>query len=433
MNSMWTVMSFTMRNKVRNKAFVITTIVIAILMVVGANVPTFLDKFASGGGAKKIGYVVNEQGVPEGSIGDIIKGLEKYYGDQEKPKVQLVPVSAAGSAAEQTAALKQAIADKTIKGYLLFKDNPSAGFPNVTYYSKKMLDTDMSQALQNGLQTVKTQQAVQDAKLSQAQLAKLFDPVNVDSVQISDNANGKTADEQGTAIGLTYVILILLFMSTMITGQLIATEITSEKSSRVMEIIVTSVSPLKQLFGKVLGTFLVGLIQLVVIVGAAVVNLLLPQNQDAFKSLGIRLDTIEPNMIVFAVIFYLIGFFLYAMLFAAVGSIVSRTEDLGQAVMPITLVTLAGFYIAIFSMTHPGSSLVSVCSFIPFFSPFIMFMRIGLANPAWWEVGLSIAILAATVLLLGWLSAKIYRTGVLMYGKRPTIKELINAMKAYNV
>jgi len=300
---MWTVMSFTMRNKIRNRSFVITTIILAVLMVIGANVPSFLDKFASGGGPKKIGYAVSEQGVPGGSIGDIVKGLESEFGKQEEPKVQLVPVVAPGSADDRNAALKQAIADKTIKGYLVFEDNPAEGFPNVIYYSKKMLDTETAQALQTGLQNVKTQQAVQDAKLSQEQLARLFEPVKLDTVQISDNANGKTEEEQGTAIGLTYVILILLFMSTMITGQLIANEITAEKSSRVMEIIVTSVSPLKQLFGKVLGTFVVGLLQLAVIVGAAVVNLTLPQNRDAFQSLGIRLDSIEPNMIIFAVVF----------------------------------------------------------------------------------------------------------------------------------
>lgn len=426
MNSMWTVMSFTMRNKIRNKSFLITTIILAVLIVVGANVPTLLDKFASGGGPAKVGYLTDEPG-------DVIKGLEQAFGKQEKPDVQLVPIEASGTEDEKTTALKQAIEDKKIKGYLRFAANEAAGFPDVTYYSKKMLDTDTAQALQNALSSVKTEQAVKDAKLSQEQLAKLFSPVKLNSVQISDNANGKTEEQQATAIILTYVILILLFMSVMFTGQLIANEITAEKSSRVMEIIVTSVSPLKQLFGKVIGTFFVGLLQLVVLVGAGVVNLALPQNADSLKSMGIDLSTIEPRMIVFAVIFYLIGFFLYAMIFAAIGSIVSRTEDLGQAVMPVTMLTLAGFYIAIFSMTHPDNSIVTVCSYIPFFSPFIMFLRIGLANPAWWEIGLSVAILVASVLALGWLSAKIYRTGVLMYGKRPTIKELIKAMKAYNV
>ncbi|WP_027094631.1 ABC transporter permease [Cohnella thermotolerans] len=426
MNSMWTVMSFTMRNKIRNKSFIITTVILGIVLVVGANVPSFINKFASGGGPTKVGYVAGEQG-------SIVQGLEAYFGKQEKPDVSLVPVEASGSAEDRTAALKQAIADKKIKGYLLFADNPEAGFPDVTYYSKKMLDTGTSEALQTALRTVKTEQAVRDAKLTKEQLSKLFDPVKLEAVQISDEATGKTAEEQGTAIGLTYAILILLFMSVMITGQLIATEITSEKSSRVMEIIVTSVSPLKQMFGKVIGTFLVGLIQLAVLVGAAVANLMLPQNVESLKSFGIRLDTINPKMIVFAVFFYLAGFFLYAMLFAAVGSIVSRTEDLGQAVMPVTMLSLAGFYIALFSLSHPDSPLVVVCSYIPFFSPFIMFLRIGLANPAWWEIALSVGILLASVLILGWLSAKIYRAGVLMYGKRPSVKDLMKAMKAFNV
>ncbi|MBB6730121.1 ABC transporter permease [Cohnella zeiphila] len=423
MNSMWTVMSFTIRSKLRSKSFLITTVILVVLAIVAANVPNIIDKISSGGGPTKVGYVSGEQS-------DIVQGLQSYFAKQEKPDVELVAVDAAGS---PEASLKQAIEDKKVKGYLTFKDNPDIGFPDVTYTSKKMLDSGTSQALKTALQSVKTDQAVHDAKLTEAQLAKLFAEVKLDSVQISDSTSGKTAEQQGTAIGLTYAILILLFMAVMITGQLIATEITAEKSSRVMEIIVTSVSPLKQMFGKVIGIFIVGLLQLVLLIGAAVVNLNLSQNKNALNSLGIDFSAIDSTMILYAVLFYLAGFFLYAMLFAAVGSIVSRTEDLGQAVMPITMLSLAGFYIAIFGLSHPDSSFIAVCSYIPFFSPFIMFLRIGLANPAGWEVIVSIAILLASVLAIGWLSAKIYRTGVLMYGKRPSIKELAKAMKAFKV
>jgi ABC-2 type transport system permease protein len=416
-------MSFTMRSKLRSKSFIITTVILVVLAIVAANVPNIIDKISSGGGPTKVGYVNGQQG-------EIVQGLQSYFAKQEEPDVELVPVEAAGS---PEASLKQAIEDKKVKGYLTFKDNPSIGFPDVTYTSKKMLDSGTAQALKTALQSVKTDQAVHDAKLTDAQLAKLFAAVNLDSVQISDSASGKTAEQQGTAIGLTYAILILLFMSVMITGQLIATEITAEKSSRVMEIIVTSVSPLKQMFGKVLGVFFVGLLQLVLLVGAAIVNMNLSQNRDAIKSLGIDFSTIDPAMILYALLFYLAGFFLYAMLFAAVGSIVSRTEDLGQAVMPITMLSLAGFYIAIFGLSHPDSSFIIACSYIPFFSPFIMFLRIGLANPAGWEIVVSIAILLASVLAIGWLSAKIYRAGVLMYGKRPSFMELAKAMKAFKV
>ena len=101
--------------------------------------------------------------------------------------------------------------------------------------------------------------------------------------------------------------------------------------------------------------------------------------------------------------------------------------------MPLTMLSLAAFYVGIFGTSQPNASFVEITSFIPFFTPFVMFLRIGLSDPALWEVLLSLGILLATILVLGWLSAKIYRTGVLMYGKRPTIKELVKAMKAYKV
>ncbi|SFA82590.1 ABC-2 type transport system permease protein [Cohnella sp. OV330] len=425
MNSMRTVIAFTMRNKLRSKSFIITTIILGVLLVVGANVPYFIDKLTGPGSAAKVGYVNGEQG-------EIVKGLEQQFGQAEKQQVQLVPVEASGSEADKTAALEQAIDDGKIKGYLTFTDNQAVGFPDVVYHSKKMLDSDTSGALQAGLQTVKTQQAVRDANLTDEQFAKLMAPVKLDTVQIADGG-GKTEAEQGTAIGLTYAILILLFMSVMITGQLIATEITAEKSSRVMEIIVTSVAPLKQMFGKVIGTFLVGLLQLVVLVGASVINLTLPHNKGALERFGIDLSSVEPKMIIFAIVMYLLGYFLYAMLFAAIGSLVSRTEDLSQTSMPVTMLSLAGFYIAIYGLTNPDSSFITVCSFIPFFSPFILFLRIGLADPAWWEIVLSVGILIVSVLAIGWLAAKIYRVGVLMYGKKPSFKEVFKALKAYKV
>ncbi|MGV2644575.1 ABC transporter permease, partial [Clostridium perfringens] len=127
---------------------------------------------------------------------------------------------------------------------------------------------------------------------------------------------------------------------------------------------------------------------------------------------------------------YILGYFLYAMLYAAIGSIVSRTEDLGHAVMPITMLSLVAFYIAIFSLSAPNSMLMKVSTYIPFISPTTILVRIGLGSIPFWEILLSLAILIVSILVFGWLAAKIYRTGVLMYGKRPTFKELRKAMKA---
>ncbi len=421
MNKLGTVISFTMRNKLRSKSFIITTLVLVILMVVAGNLPNLINKLGGGDGVSSVGYL-------QGQYPEIIQGLQAHYASQDQPDTKLEH----GAADE--AALRQLLEDGTIAGFLTFTDNPEAGFPSVIYHSKNALGSDTSQSLAAALQAVKIDLVSKDVGLTDEQKERLLTPIDFQNQQVmAADGSGKTADEQGTAIGLTYALVILLFMSIMISGQLIATEITAEKSSRVMEIIVTSVSPLVQMFGKVIGTFILAVLQIALIVGALAVNLSMPQNAEALAGFGIRLDSIDPLMLTYAIVLFLAGFFLYAMLFAAVGSIVSRTEELGQAVLPITLLSLAGFYIAMFGLTHPDSPLIVICTYIPFFSPFLVVLRVGLSDPAWWEGVIALGILIVSILVLGWLSAKIYRTGVLMYGKRPSVKELIKAMKAYKV
>ncbi len=424
-----TVLAFTVRNKLRTKAFVITTLIIAVILSIVVNLPYIISQFSSDE-ADRVGFV--ETNAPE-----ITSKLQQFYGTMEEPDIELVSFPDAGSAEANEAALKKAIADGDIKGYLEFETAEGAAFPAVTYKSEKLMGS--TGTLANGLLIIKNEFILSGTNLTDEQKQELASPVEIGNVQISATegagsvGDGKTEEERAVAMGLVYVLIIVLFMGVMITGQLIATEITAEKSSRVMEVLVTSVSPLKQMFGKIFGMFLVGILQIGVYIAVFILNLSLPHNKEMLSSLNIDLGSIDPMLLVYAVIFYLTGYFLYATLFAAVGSIVSRTEDLGQAVMPLTFLSLGGFYIGIFGMTNPTAAFVEVSSFIPFFSPFIMFLRIGLADPAIWEVALSLGILVVSILLFGWLSAKIYRTGVLMYGKRPSFKELRKAMKAYKI
>lgn len=421
MNSMWTVMAFTMRNKLRSKAFVVMTIILAVLLVVVGNLPYLIDKLGGGDKATQVGYA-------EGAQAEIVQELKIYYAELPEPDVELVSI--AGSEEQ----LKDALENGDVKGYLTFVEDAETGFPKATYNAKSAFSGGTSSSLTAALNQVKMNRVIENVGLTDEQQKQLFTPVSLETQKVSfTDEKGKTEEEQGMAIALTYVMIILLFMAVMISGQLIATEITAEKSSRVMEIIVTSVSPLKQMWGKILGTFFVAMLQLIILLAALVINLTMPQNKASLDKLGIDLSTLDMTLVIYAIFFYLAGFFLYATLFAAVGSIVSRTEDLGQAILPITMLTLVGFYIAMFGLNSPDSTLIVVCQYIPFFSPFIMFLRIGLAEPAWWEIVLSVGILFASILAIGWLSAKIYRVGVLMYGKRPSIKEIVKAMKAYKV
>ncbi|MFD2614912.1 ABC transporter permease [Paenibacillus gansuensis] len=421
MNNLGAVIGFTLRNRLQTKSFVVTSLIIGLIITVVIHLPFILALFDKGG-ARQIGVA------DTGS--EVVQALEAYYAKQEEPDVELVKFK---DATEET--FKKAIVDGKIDGYLELADQPT-GFPALTYKAEGTGSGAVNE-LQQALQVVKTELVIQNAGLTEEQKNLIYAPIDINQVQITAEGgagtvgSGKTSSEVAMSMGVVYVTIILLFMGIMITGQLIATEITSEKSSRVMEVLITSVNPLTQMFGKILGMLVVGLSQIGIFIAVAVVNFLLPHNLQKFKEMDIRFSDIDPLMVVYAVVFYLLGYFLYATLFAAVGSLVSRTEDLGQAVMPLTFLSMGGFYIAIFGLNSADAPLIKAASFIPFFSPYAMFLRIGNSDPAVWEVALSLAILAASILFFGWLSARIYRTGVLLYGKRPSWKELRKAMRAY--
>ncbi|MGO4108310.1 ABC transporter permease [Paenibacillus sp. YAF4_2] len=433
MNSFWTVAGFTMKNKFKGKSFLITTLIFVVILCIGANLPYIISLFdKSSGKATSIGYAIDARAI-EGT--KIAEQLRETYAGQEKPAIKLIEFPDAGSTEQNEKVLRDAVADKTIKGYLLFSSVNESGLPDLTYKSEKQLSDKTRQTLEQGIQVVKTEMVLKNSGLTDEQKTMLLSPVVINALQISaDGAGtGKTEAQKGVDIGFVTFLLMLLFFGIMISGQMIASEITAEKSSRVMEIIVTSVSPLKQMFGKIFGIFVVGLTQILAYVVVVIININLPHNNSAFQQYDIDLSKVDPTLLVYGLLFYVLGFLVYACLFAAVGSIVSRTEDLGQAVMPITMLSLAGFYITTFSISNPDTMLVKVTSFIPFFSPFVMLLRVGLASPPIWQVLVSIAILVVSIYAAGWLSAKIYRTGVLLYGKRPSWKELRKAMRAYKV
>lgn len=432
MNSMWTVIRFTFVNKVRTKSFIVTTLIFALLITIGVNLPYIIQLFSGdkAEGPEKIGLVYEQHQ-------QLAEGLSESMG-RLTTNYELVQYDALDEAA-----LDKDVADGVIEGYITFEQQEGSHFPAVLYISEdESIDPELQSTLQAALQGPKTRSVVQGLTLTDEQIQQINTPVQILTQNVSD-VNGGEAEGAAAEAGdpakdavnyaFVYILVILFFVTLMGTGNMIASEVTTEKSSRIMEILITSVSPLSQMFGKVIGMFLLGLAQIVTFGVVLFINLMLPHNVEAFESLNLDLSAIDPMLLVFGIIFYILGYFLYAVIYAAIGSIVSRTEDLGQAIMPITMLSLAAFYVAIFSLNAPNSTLMKVSSYIPFISPTSMIVRIGLGDPPIWEILLSLAILIVGILVLGWLSAKIYRTGVLMYGKRPSYKELIKAMKAYKM
>lgn len=430
MSDFGTVIAFTFKNKFKSKAFIISSIVIAILFTIIMNVPYVIQQFSSDK-VKQVGTF--DDG------GEVVTMLKSYLQAQDEKEFELVLYRPQSTQELNDQFIRDELAAGHIDGFLQINNNEEASFPSVVYKSDRSMDFSINSVLRNALTNIKTELAIQDLNITAEQRDRLFAPINIENVQISltstgdEQANEKSEMQMIVTYGLVYVLIIMFFMGTMISGQLIATEITTEKSSRVMEILVTSVAPLKQMFGKIIGMFLLSLVQIGLYVTVFLANVALPHNRGLLSDFNINLGDISFTLIFHFVAFYLLGYFLFSTIFAAVGSIVSRTEDLGQALMPVTMLTLAIFYVGIFGINQPSSTFMTVMSFIPFFTPITMFIRIGMADPAFWEVAISYVLLLATIFFMGWLSAKIYRTGVLMYGKRPSIKEIRKAMKSFKV
>lgn len=437
MNKLGAVISFTYRNKVKTKSFRWTTLVLVLLLIIGMNIPYLIQMFSGnseGGGTVSIG-------VAAGPYDDIAEQMreanEKQTFDKKIRPADLDSETVFQWAEKPEAAevLNAKLENGELDGYLLLQrpENEST-FPSVTYVSNKSNLTVQSM-LQTAAQTVKLRN-VTDGQLSDAQMQEISSPVSLNHVSPKDLNAGEKSTPSGfdnENFILVYLLLILFFISLTMTGNMIASEITSEKSSRVMEILITSMSPLTQMFGKIIGIFLVGLTQMGIYAVVFIAHLMLPYYQQTLAGFDINVANLSVSTALLGLLYYILGYFLYATLYAAVGSIVSRTEDLGQAVSLLTVLTLAAFYIGIFSINNPDSLMLRIASYIPFFSPTTALVRIGLGSMPWWELIISIVLLLIAIIVCGWLSAKIYRTGVLMYGKRPTWKEIRKAMKAYKI
>jgi len=228
----------------------------------------------------------------------------------------------------------------------------------------------------------------------------------------------------------TYIMIFALYMVILLYGQMVATNVATEKSSRAMEVLITSADPTSMMFGKVIASCLAGFIQLVTVFGSALIFYHLNRSYWGDNIIIDSIFNIPPTLLLYMLVFFLLGFLIYAFMFGAVGSTASKLEDINTSVMPITMLFIIAFVVVMTSMSsgNVDNTLMTVCSYIPFTSPMSMFTRIAMSTVPWYEIAISIAVLIASTVGIGILSAKIYRVGVLMYGTAPKLRNIIKAV-----
>lgn len=229
----------------------------------------------------------------------------------------------------------------------------------------------------------------------------------------------------------TYIMIIALFTLIQTFGQQIATSVASEKSSRAMELLVTSAKPASMMFGKVLAGCLAGLFQLTALFGSALLFYKLNSSAWGDNRIIEAFFDIPMNLLVYMLVYFVLGFLIYAFMYAALASAVSKMEDISTLIAPMPLILTAAYMVVLFSVISGDvdSTLMQVCSYIPFTSPMAMFARICMSTVPWYEIALSMGILFCSVTGIGFLAAKIYRVGVLLYGTPPKIGAILKAIR----
>ena len=228
----------------------------------------------------------------------------------------------------------------------------------------------------------------------------------------------------------TYIMIFALYMVILLYGQMVATNVATEKSSRAMELLITSANPTSMMFGKVIASCLAGFIQIVAIFGSALIFYNINKSYWGDNEIIKSIFNIPLELLIYMLVFFILGFLIYAFMYGAVGSMASKLEDINTSVMPITMLFVVAFVVVMNSLSSGDvdNTIIKVCSYIPFTSPMSMFTRIAMSTVPWYEIATSIAVLIGSTIGIGVLSAKIYRVGVLLYGTPPKMSAIIKSV-----
>jgi ABC-2 type transport system permease protein len=317
--------------------------------------------------------------------------------------------------------LREKVRAGEIDTYLIVPENYADPDARYEFYSRKSGEFLVNSTLKDALNSAVRSQRLADADISEERLKELSGSVKIETVKL-DETGEKSEDDMGFLAG--FAIAFMIYLNLAIYGQMIMSTVVEEKETRVAEILFSSARPFELMMGKLVGVGLAGLTQFAiwVISAAILVAFILPSLMAS--GIDLSLPAISVLDIIYFLIYFLLGFFLYASIFALIGSMVTSVQEGGQfAFLPVMLM-LAGFYFSFAVIRDPNSSLSIWASIAPFVAPMTMPIRILSETPPFWQIALSILVNLTAIISLIWVASRVYRVGMLMYGKRATIPEV---------
>lgn len=316
--------------------------------------------------------------------------------------------------------LKKKVKDGNADALIILKG--SGQTPEVEYYFRRMADFQVLGLINSIVQPQYLNSVISENKLDPAVAGALLTPVKVDEIAL----------KKTESLGLVYFFLFLMYMFIIMFGNTVSLSIAGEKTSRVMEIMITKVKPVTMMYAKIIAAMVSGLIQIGMVALAYGLAKLLGWTTGELEIFGMPLDlsVLNPKIFLFLSLFFILGYFVYALLFASITSVISRMEDIGSIIFPVSILLMGAFMLGIKTMMDPNAGIVLASSYIPFFSPMVVFSRIVLGEAGIMEICLSIAILLATIGLLSYVANRIYAKGVMRYSGKTNLADIVKMVKS---
>ncbi len=423
MNKIWIILKSEFGRRVRSKWFIIITLLAPLLLIAIMVLPVVFTAIAAEGSRSTV-VVVDETGV-------LLPRLQETAGKQFDLVAAQAPLDS----------VRAAVRAGRYDGYLYLPASTRTGQGEVTYYSVEGGGLSMRPRLAGMVDRAVARQRLADQGAPEQFMEIVNADVPLRLIKLTET--GEEADSTIAYSIIGYIMGFFIYVTVLIYGALVMQGVIEEKTSRVVEVMVSSVRPFQLLMGKVLGIGAMGLVQMTawgalmlittVFAGAALSTFIDPSqfelpddaSQEAvLAAAGINIPVLPPSLFVWFVLFFLGGYLLYASLYAAIGSAVEQQQDAQALVMPVTMLVIVPILFIAYVVESPNAPLSVVLSLIPFFSPILMIVRVAVTDVSVWEAGLSFLLLMGGFIGSIWLSSRVYRVGILMYGKKPSLKDL---------
>ena len=404
MKSILTVMKFTIKDMVKRKSFIISTLIILLLIVIGFNIPNLMKKISGDNEGDKL-LIADNENVFEGNL-ELLKQMDLGY------EIEIENIS--------FDEIKTKIENGEISDAILIKKQDNNIKIRYIVESTTMIN-EVPETVVNMINSLYTNMQIGKLGLTEEELQSIT-PNFEFTIEQTDE------EEASGNILVMMLMSMVLFYAIYFCAYQVSSSITTEKTSKIMETLVTSTTPRTIVLGKTIGIGIVGLLQMIVIVGTALISAKTFLDAELLNS-ALDMSNITLYLGIITIIYFILGYFAYALLYALTGSTVSKPEDIQSANTPVALLAVIGFYLSYFTMMNPTSELNLFASLLPISSPFCMPFRIMMGLSDGTDVAISIIILLVTILIIAKVAIKIYSNAILNYGTKMGLKDIINMYK----